>query len=124
MAKIINMFSAFGGVDPYFTVDRVNEIIPALRKITKDAVTETDEILLKSGYVSKESTLYSQLEDDFDEAVYRWVEKVQKMGGLAKDMWLVDFDTGEGFLCWSYPEEKIEYFHTYKGGFKTRKKLS
>ena len=44
-------------------------------------------------------------------------------GCQAKGMWLVDFDTGEGYYCWHYPEPEICYFHGYDEGFRGRVKI-
>lgn len=52
-----------------------------------------------------------------------WVERIHRLGALAKGLWLVDFDTGDGYLCWAYPEERIEYFHSYESGFKSRRRI-
>lgn len=48
---------------------------------------------------------------------------MHRMGGQAKGLWLVDFDTGSGYLCWAYPEERVEHFHDYQSGFKARKRV-
>ena len=34
-----------------------------------------------------------------------WAGEVQSLGLEAKGLWLVDFDNGEGYYCWCYPEE-------------------
>jgi hypothetical protein len=45
------------------------------------------------------------------------------MGCEVKGLWLVDFDNGEGYYCWQYPESNLEYFHGYTEGFAGRSKL-
>ena len=45
---------------------------------------------------------------------------VQSLGLEAKGLWLVDFDNGEGYYCWSYPEPTIAHYHTYDAGFAGR----
>jgi hypothetical protein len=49
-----------------------------------------------------------------------WSEKILKLGCLPKGIWLVDFDNGEGYYCWRYGDEKIQYFHGYHEGFAGR----
>ena len=51
---------------------------------------------------------------------YDWADEVKAMGLEAKGMWLVDFDNGEGYYCWSYPEETISHYHGYDEGFAGR----
>jgi hypothetical protein len=36
-------------------------------------------------------------------------------------LWRVDFDTGEGYLCWRFPELKIGFFREYNENFDERK---
>jgi len=35
----------------------------------------------------------------------------------------VDFDTGDGFICWKYPELRLGYYHDYTSGFAARRPL-
>jgi hypothetical protein len=49
-----------------------------------------------------------------------WQSKVEKLGGDPKGLWLVDFDCGIGYFCWKFPEEKLNHFHGYTEGFKSR----
>ena len=36
---------------------------------------------------------------------------------------VVDFDNGEGYYCWRYPEETIGHYHGYDDGFAGRMKI-
>ncbi|MBI3607499.1 MAG: DUF2203 family protein [Nitrospirae bacterium] len=46
-----------------------------------------------------------------------------QLGCEVKGLWLVDFDNGEGYYCWKYPEDELEYFHEYTSGFSGRTKI-
>jgi hypothetical protein len=37
-----------------------------------------------------------------------------------KGLWLVDFDSGDGYWCWAYPEADLGHWHSYEGGFGAR----
>ena len=37
-----------------------------------------------------------------------------------KGMWLADFDAGNGYYCWKFPENEIRFWHGYKDGFSGR----
>lgn len=52
-----------------------------------------------------------------------WVHGVQELGAEVKGPWLVDFDSGAGYYCWKWPEERLEYFHGYEEGFTGRVRL-
>jgi len=55
--------------------------------------------------------------------VKRWMAKMNRLGLVVKGLWLVDFDTGDGYLCWKFPELRIGYFHAYHEGFTQRRPL-
>jgi hypothetical protein len=35
----------------------------------------------------------------------------------------VDFDNGDGYYCWCYPEHSITHYHGYSDGFAGRMKI-
>ncbi len=49
--------------------------------------------------------------------------EVQSLGLEAKGLWLVDFDNGEGYYCWCYPEETVAHYHGYEDGFRGRTRI-
>ena len=55
--------------------------------------------------------------------VTRWANEVMNMGIDVKGLWLIDFDNGSGYYCWQYPEEGLQFFHTYEEGFRGRTRI-
>ena len=55
--------------------------------------------------------------------VTRWANDVMTMGIDVKGLWLIDFDNGSGYYCWQYPEEGLQFFHTYEEGFRGRTRI-
>jgi hypothetical protein len=104
-----------------FTLEKAVELVPLLLRITRQAHESVEALLAQLPSAGPE--LKTQLDRDAREQFFRWVEKVQRLGGVAKGMWLVDFDNGTGFLCWKYPETEITHFHGYDQGFAQRTKL-
>jgi hypothetical protein len=49
-----------------------------------------------------------------------WAETVRDLGPDVKGPWLVDFDSGDGYWCWAFPEEDLDHWHDYEGGFSSR----
>jgi hypothetical protein len=35
-------------------------------------------------------------------------------------LWIEDFDAGDGYFCWKFPERQIEFWHHYNDGFSKR----
>jgi hypothetical protein len=106
-----------------FSLDQARELLPAVKHLTADAV-RASELLA--------SQLQGLLEDDPDfqgltlalkEVAERWVEEVGALGLEAKGLWLVDFDNGQGYYCWSYPEPTISHYHGYEEGFAGRMRI-
>ena len=69
----------------------------------------------------------NELPDEDEEAqqlvVMEWAESILNLGVEVKGLWLVDFDNGEGYYCWCYPEETITHYHGYQEGFAGRMKI-
>ena len=103
-----------------FTLPEAEELLPAIRKITKEAV---DHFLLleeKLKHFQADPEKWKNVEEEIAEVLNHWSEKVIKLGCQPKGIWLVDFDNGEGYYCWRYGDDKIQYFHGYHEGFSGR----
>jgi len=123
VAKIYKLFSQTEEGPKTHTLDTASRVLPLIRRYTEETLELTEDIAAQMAYLSKNSARYKRAAAAYDKAVLQWVEKVHRLGAVAKGLWLVDFDTGSGYLCWAYPEERIEHFHDYEGGFKTRVKI-
>ena len=55
------------------------------------------------------------------ERIFRaWAHQITSIGCEVKGQWLVDWDMGDGYYCWRFPEQAISFFHTYDEGFAGR----
>ena len=123
MAEIFNLFSIKDEPGKGFSIAEANRLVPLLRKYTEEAIRETGKIGAQLDFLDKESEQYKSLSNAYDDAVMKWAERVHRLGGLAKGLWTVDFDSGEHYFCWTYPERFISHFHQYDETFKARKKV-
>jgi hypothetical protein len=105
-----------------FTVDEARDLLPVVRRITKFAFTEVKRLSAQLSYLSDRARK-EVLEEEIQSLFQEWHEKMRKLGCEAKGMWLVDFDSGDGYYCWHYPEPDIEYFHGYFEGFRGRVRI-
>lgn len=98
-----------------FTYAEARELLPAVVERTRRAVAEMTEL---GGEEDDDSD-----EDGAERVLLAWAGDLQAMGLEVKGRWLVDFDSGDGFWCWKWPEEDLLFFHSYEDGFKGRVRI-
>ncbi len=107
-----------------FDLDEANRILPLIHKITED----TDKVVARLSRhleISNhfDSLLSQKIKKEIDTTIEGWFAKIEKLGGTPKGIWLVDFDFGQGYYCWKYPELEIRHWHLHSEGFLGRKVL-
>jgi hypothetical protein len=90
-----------------FTYDEAMALLPEVQRITQEAVAEARA--LPSGAADEARILLA-----------KWAEDLIALGVEVKGLWLVDFDCGDGYYCWKYPEPSLQFFHGYEEGFGGR----
>ena len=108
-----------------FTLDTARDLLPLVYKITSE-IDEELQVLksqLACAVEQKNAERSASLETEAAALVERWESKLLKLGVSPKGLWLVDFDMGQGFFCWKYPELDIKFWHGYNDGFSGRKRI-
>lgn len=104
-----------------FTQQEVSRLLPLVYRLTEEAQDEVKKIIkFIEAHRDNKSRAVFELEARLNEIVTRWQIKIEKLGGEPKGLWLADFDSGDGYFCWKYPETEICYWHGYKDGFTGR----
>jgi hypothetical protein len=107
-----------------FSLGEAQGLLPAVRDRTRRAMEEIHTLTLSGDEEEPEET---ETTDTIREGATRilaeWARDVESMGAEVKGPWLVDFDSGGGYYCWSWPEDSLDYFHGYKEGFAGRVRL-
>lgn len=106
-----------------FTLNESNEVIPVIRRITESTVEQVNLLTQRLDALPEDSSKFHEVGEKIDTHIRKWSEKVQKLGGEVKGLWLVDFDNGHGYYCWAWPEEVVDHFHGYDEGFSGRLRI-
>jgi hypothetical protein len=103
-----------------FTYDEALATFPAVRDLTAAAARQVEA--LANGLDSQEEMdpRREQLEEARERIVRAWAREVSSIGCEVKGVWLVDWDSGDGYYCWRFPEQAIGFFHAYDEGFAGR----
>lgn len=106
-----------------WTLGAAQALVPEVRERTERAVLATEALLEEREGHAAGSPERAAAEERIQQEVSRWAREMEALGADVKGMWLVDFDTGGGYYCWKWPEEKLEFFHTYEEGFDGRARI-
>ena len=105
---------------PIFALDEARALLPRVRQLTAEAVLRAEALTEELQRVPEHDPAHGQLSDALQEIVDGWAGKIRALGIEVKGLWLVDFDNGEGYYCWKYPEDTVAHYHGYDEGFAGR----
>ena len=106
-----------------FTLAEAEQLFPLVRAITEAAWRELEPVRRKLEAMAPVNPQIHEVERQYEAIVKRWMAKMARLGLVVKGLWLVDFDTGDGYLCWKFPELKIGHYHSYHAGYTARQPL-
>lgn len=103
-----------------FSYEEALETLPAVRSLTAEAVGRIEALVNRVQSPEELEGRRDELETATQAIIESWARQIIALGCEVKGLWLVDWDSGEGYYCWRYPEETIAYFHGYEDGFAGR----
>ena len=106
-----------------FSLHQAREMLPQVKHLTADAVRQAESLAVQLHGLAEDDPEHVSLSAALKAVVDGWAGEVQSLGLEAKGLWLVDFDNGEGYYCWCYPEETVAHYHGYADGFKGRMRI-
>jgi hypothetical protein len=109
-----------------FTLQEAQDLMPKVQDLTRPvfelASSLADE--LQQADEREDEERAEELRERLQTLVESWAEAIRELGPEVKGLWLVDFDSGDGYWCWAYPEETLDHWHSYEGGFSSRVPLA
>lgn len=96
-----------------FTREEAEELLPIVRRITEQAALKASDLQERLSFVPLEEILHERLSIRLDTTVKMWAAKILHLGCEPRGIWLVDFDTGDGWFSWRYGDDDLHYFHSH-----------
>ncbi len=104
-----------------YVLAEASELLPVVRKITENAYGQLSRLDQRLELMLLCDPRRIAIADEYEKLVRKWIASITRLGAIPNGLWRVDFDTGEGYLCWRFPELKIGYFRDYDSEFDDRK---
>ncbi len=102
-----------------WSLEAARALLPDVRERTRAAVEAVEAITLPPAGAAG----HAELERRTRDRISLWAREMDALGLEVKGLWLVDFDNGQGYYCWRWPEERLEWFHGYDDGFAGRVRI-
>lgn len=103
-----------------FSYDEALSTFPAVRDLTAAAVRKVEALTDGLAGGEEVEARREKLAEVRERIVRAWTREITSLGCEVKGLWLVDWDSGDGYYCWRFPEQSIGFFHTYDEGFAGR----
>ena len=104
-----------------YSLAEAQAMLPLIYRITEEASKKVKYLMAcVEALPDKKSERALDFQAQGNKLVDQWQQKLERLGVRPKGLWLADFDCGDGYYCWKFPEVKILYKHGYQDGFTGR----
>jgi hypothetical protein len=105
-----------------FSLEEARAEMPRVRSITEPVFVLASSLAeeLEKAEEAGDETRAEELRERLQDLVQSWSETMRSLGADVKGLWLVDFDSGDGYWCWAWPETALDHWHSYEAGFRGR----
>ena len=107
-----------------FDLNEASQLLPLIQAITCKHQAQLAPIQLQLNKMLSNDPRRKYIELEYEAEVNMWKAKIEKLGAKVFGLWVVEFDVGEGHLCWRHPELSLNYFRPIGADFADRHKLS
>ncbi len=106
-----NAIIHIGAETRYFTLAEAQALLPVLRKISRESHRLLAPVQEDLSHAVPGSREHAGLQQEYARLVHGWKQKMERLGVETRSLWTVDMHTGDGCLCWRFPEHSILYWH-------------
>ena len=106
-----------------FSLSEAQSLLPVVRKVTRRAVGDFGPVQERYRNLLDCDPRKPQLALQYEKIVRLWMTKMARFGLVARGLWTIDFDTGDGYLSWKYPELRLAFFVETEDPNLTRRSL-
>ncbi len=93
-----------------FTQENAEAILPVIRRITERASVKMIDLKEQLQWVPRDEPLYERLHTQMEDLAHRWAVRIAQLGCEPKGIWVVNFDTGNGWFSWRHGDESLVFF--------------
>lgn len=103
-----------------FSLDEARALLPTVQRFTAEAVRDAERLAGDLQALADDDPARERITADLNDIVLSWAARLRELGVEVKGLWLADFDNGQGYYCWAYPEPILSHYHGYEDGFAGR----
>lgn len=118
------MAAEIGETGKLFDLNEAKALLPLIRSVTDAHRERLAPVQDRLSKMLSNDPRRGKIEQEFEHIVSRWKEKVEQLGASVQGLWVVEFDVGEGYLSWRYPEMGLNFFRPEGSKFADRIRLS
>lgn len=96
-----------------FSLPEAEQLLPIVRRITEKVARDVADLQEQIRFVPQSEALYQRLYERMELAVRRWSIKMTQLGCEPRGIWLVDFNSGDGWFSWRLGDEGLAFFHSH-----------
>ena len=106
-----------------WSLEGARALLPDVRQRTEAAANEVNALLERRERGGDDGLSAEELDARVAQLTSDWARAMEALGLDVKGLWLVDFDNGNGYYCWRWPETELAHFHGYDEGFSGRVRI-
>ena len=113
-----------GQRDKLFNRVEARALLPLVKSITEKHQLELAPVKQKLEKMLANDPRRGPIEREFEQIVTRWRGKIELLGATVPGLWVVEFNVGEGWLSWRYPELSLSSFRLAGAKLSERQNLA